>query len=281
MFSNKMYIFRKKFDSGDYDYILKEGDAVLKKYPLDRVSLFYTGVSYLYKSINLPDDLKKEKNEYRENAIMLLRKYLLLPGISYKDDVYYVLGLAYYYKGYYFRDIALKFLEKLYKKGKFKNNMDYIYYYTNLYSSFGEYSKSNDVYMDFLQGVQEPEKKTILYISIAKNCMKMNDLKNTELYLNKALEISKNNKDKEMLKEVYFLKAEVYTKMGELEEAQAQYKYILSDVMPNSLDAMYMLSEVFSKENNEIESRAMLRKILKIDPEYKKALLKLYKYEVE
>jgi len=273
--SNSLFIISKEnieieqlWEDKKYGQIIDLTQEILKEDALNSRSLFYGGISYFYLSMQTPDNLKKQ-SEYRDKAIELLRKYLLLPYASNKEDVYYVLGMVYFYKGYYFKDLSIEFLEKA--KKIYSKDIELLTYLALVYIDTKEYNKSNEIFLKILYLDSDNENKDLIYIKMIDNYLKLKDSNSVKTYLDK---LPQETTDESILEKYSLIKASIYIDDKDLDAAEQEYKNIL-ERNPNSIDAHYLLGELYEMRIDNIKARAEWREVIKIDKNNLKALSKL------
>ena len=113
--------YTKLWEKKQYSEIIALGQSSLEKNPLDKNSLVFTGYAYFYQGINILS--VRERTASIENSVFMLRKALLQED---RDDapILYMLGKAYYHLGYYYTDLAIKYLEDARRRGFDARDMD-------------------------------------------------------------------------------------------------------------------------------------------------------------
>jgi len=100
--------YTQLWEKKHYSEIISMGQDAIEKNPLDKNSLVFMGYAYFYQGMNIVS--MEERVTSIKNAVFMLRKALIMED---KDDVpiLYILGKAYYHLGYYYTDLAIKYLE--------------------------------------------------------------------------------------------------------------------------------------------------------------------------
>jgi len=199
-----------------------------------------------------------------------LRKALLQKSNALTPSIYYVLGKAYYFKGKFYLDLAIKYLNKSVEDGY--SGEDTYEYLGLSYSDLGEYDKAAGY---FQKAIAQRPSGLLLFI-LAQTYYKAGNNKSAEEYLLRAVNTARGTKDTSVEEQARFLLGKIFTDQKAFFKAEDQYKQIL-DVDPKSADAHYYLGDIYSLMNENVKARAEWREALRIDPSHWGARLKLYK----
>jgi tetratricopeptide (TPR) repeat protein len=248
----------------EYSEINSLCEEYLQEQPLDQKHLVYNGFAYFYRGVNqytLEDQLT-----LFDKAVVNLRKTLVYEDPLLEDKVHYILGKAYYHKGRFYSDLAIRHLLRAVELGYTAGDTNR--YLGLAYGRLDEYEKSVNYFLKAAEDSADP----ILFMTIGRTYYKMERNEEAIQHLQRAINAAESSTVKEKSR---FLLGKIFLDQGMLKKAENQYERILSD-NPKSADAHYYLGEVYAKQNNRVKARAEWRKVLDIDPSHHGALLKLY-----
>ena len=200
-----------------------------------------------------------------EKAVVLLRRALLTEGKE-NADVMYVLGKAYYHMGFYYCDLAVKYLDAALKKGCDSKD---IYEYLGL--AYSKLDMSDHAVENFEKSL-EVNPSDILILTLAQEYIKAGNMEKAGYYLDKA-----GSGDNAVLKEKsLLLKGQRYLGLKEYDKALESFSRVL-EINPGSADAYYYTGEVYEARGDLQKARAQWRKAYNLNPEHYKSKLKLFK----
>lgn len=253
----------KSWNSGDYQSTYDNCSLVLAKRPLDGTVLALHGFAayYLYSGQNDPSVAQN----YLMTAISSLRNAWYRVSHSEKPQIAYVLGKAYYQRGYYYADLSMKYLDYAKQAGC---NYDDLAEFRGLTASvLGDYQTSIDALTEAL--AKKPS--DILLYTLAKTYQKNNDAEKAKQYFSETIRTSQD--ELLQLKCRYELGTLLLAEK-QLPEAQAEFESII-EKDPNSADAHYGLGVLYETQGDLIRARAEWRRALKINPAHAGARTKL------
>lgn len=243
------------WNSQRYTELIKAADDELNNNPMDGTALVFDGFSSFYAGIT--QVALDDKLQYIEKSISALRRALLLAHPPYVAQIHYVLGKAYYQKGQYFTDLAIKHLKIALDMGY---KPDDIYEYLGLsYNRLGLFKDGVDW---FLKAVRQNPTKDVLYLTIAQTYFQMGDSGQATQYVDRAISASS---DDFLVQKAMFLLGDIYRKEGNLAAAEREYQKIVSS-NPQSSDGHFYLGETYSAMGDRARARAEWREALRIDP---------------
>ena len=262
-FSDEGVSYSEMWEKKQYSKIIDYGNTVLEKNPMDRNTLIFTGYAYFYQGISILD--MDERNSCMEKAVVLLRKALLTDG---KDnaDVMYVLGKSYYHLGYYYCDLAVKYLSEALRKGCDSKD---IYEYLGL--AYSKLDMSDHAVENFEKSL-EVNPSDVLILTLAQEYIKAGNMDKAGYYLDKA-----GTDGNAVLKEKkLILQGQRDLGLGEYDKALESFSKVL-DLNPGSADAYYYTGEVYEAKGDMQKAKAQWRKAYNLNPEHYKSKLKLFK----
>jgi len=249
--------------SENYEGVIAAADSVLRGDPLNATALSYRGFAYFYRAAT--ENALEEKLPYLDESIVSLRRALLV-GTPFNGEADYVLGKAYFYKGKYYYDESISFMESSLAKGYVqKDSNEYI---GLAYTQLGDYDKGMEYFLTALKD----DSGDLLLLTIGQTYYQMKRTGDAIDYLLRTLN---KTDDKAIEKRARFLLGEIYLDRNELFKAEEQYAEIVK-VDPQSADAHFFLGEVYAKMNDPVKARAEWRNALIIDPSHYGAKLRYY-----
>jgi tetratricopeptide (TPR) repeat protein len=253
----------KSWNSGDYQSTYDNSSLILAKHPLDGTVLALHGFSayYLYAGQNDPSVAQN----YLVTSISSLRNAWYRVSESEKPQIAYVLGKAYYQRGYYYADLSMKYLDYAKKTGC---KYDDLAEFRGLTASvLGDYQTGIDALTEAL--AKKPS--DILLFTLAKTYQKNNNPEKSKQYFSETIRTSQD--ELLQLKSHYEL-GELLLAEKKLTEAQTEFESII-EKDPNSADAHYGLGVLYETQGDLIRARAEWRRALKINPAHAGARTKL------
>lgn len=246
-----------------YEQVIAAADEVLESDPLNANALSYKGFASFYAAVG--ENGAEERLPLLEEAIVALRR-AKLAGAPFAGETDYVLGKAYFHKGKYFYDLAIRYLERALAKGYAqRDSREYI----GLASThLGDFEKG---LASFLEAMTSDE-SDVLLLTIGQTYYQMKRTGDAVDYLLRALN---KTEDRAIEKRARFLLGEIYLDRSELFKAEEQYGAIVR-VDPRSADAHFFLGEVYAGLKDPIKARAEWRAALVIDPSHYGAKLRYY-----
>ena len=262
-FTDEGVSFSEMWEKKQYAQIIEYGNSVLEKNPMERNTLIFTGYAYFFQGSSILD--MEERNSCMEKAVVLLRRALLTEG---KENAYvmYILGKAYYHQGYYYCDLAVKYLEAALEKGCDSKD---IYEYLGL--SYSKLDMSDHAVENFEKAL-EVNPSDVLILTLAQEYIKAGNMEKAGYYLDKA-----GSGDNAVLREKsLLLKGQRYLGLKEYDNALESFSKVL-ELNPGSADAYYYTGEVYEAKGELQKAKAQWRKAYNLNPEHYKSKLKLFK----
>ena len=261
-FSDEGVSYSEMWEKKQYSQIIEYGSAVLEKNPMDRNTLIFTGYAYFYQGISILD--MEERNSCMEKAAVLLRRALLTDGKE-NADVMYVLGKAYYHLGYYYCDLAVKYLDAALQKGCDSKD---IYEYLGL--AYSKLDMSDHAVENFEKSL-EVNPSDVLVLTLAQEYIKAGNMEKAGYYIDKA-----GSADNAVLKEKrLILQGQRYLGLKEYDKALESFSKVL-DLNPGSADAYYYTGEVYEAKGDLQKAKVQWRKAYNLNPDHHKSKLKLF-----
>lgn len=250
------------WENQQYTDLNVECENILNLDPLDYDTLVLNGFAYFYRGyIKYSPD---EQIPLFDETIKNLRKAELL-GDTTGGKLDYILGKAYFYKGRYYTDSVIEYLNRALERGF---TADDLYEYLGFaYSSIGWYEKSIDAFLHSL----DSSFSDYILSAIGETYRKMGDNESAERYFIRSIDVTENM----TLKNDVRLKLGVlYLESKDYENAARQFKEILNN-NDNNTDAHVYLGDVYAALKDLVAARAEWRKAKQIDPSHAGAIQRL------
>lgn len=260
-FADEGVSYSEMWEKKQYAEIISYGGTVLEKNPMDRNTLIFTGYANFYQGISILD--MEERNACMEKAVVLLRQALLTGGKE-NTDVMYVLGKAYYHLGYFYCDLAIKYLnEALNRHCESKD----IYEYLGLaYSKLDMWSHA----IENFEKSMEVNPSDVLTLTLAQEYIKAGNMDKAGYYLDKAGADNAVLGEKKLI-----LQGQRHLGLREFDKAVEYFSKVL-DLNPGSADAYYYIGEVYEAKGDMQKAKAHWRKAYNLNPDHHKSKLKLF-----
>ncbi len=253
------------WESASYNSVYLKSEIVLKDNPFDAQALAFRGFSSYYIYISEPDEAGNATTTYLENTIVSLRQAMYFLKKSDLGKLSYILGKAYYQKGEYYADLAIKYLTIAEESGlKFTD----LYEFKGMaYLLLGEEEKAISALTLALQDSPSP---LLLYI-LGETYLKIEDFQNAKQYFFET--ISKTKDELLQLKCRYHIGSILFDE-GEFEKAKNEFETII-EKDDTSSDAHYGLGLVLEQQGQLAKARSEWRRALRLNPSHEKTREKL------
>jgi tetratricopeptide (TPR) repeat protein len=264
------------WEAGSYDETFRMSGEMLQDKPLDYFLLSLHGFSAYQLAIAQINNF--DTLTYIDTCIWSLRKALLFKEGVLDGRIQYVLGKAYYYKGFGFADLAVKFLEEA--RYASYTAQDIPEYLGLSYAALHDYRNSVAAFTlalnpgDEVQNLGSEEFRypsDLLLLSIARSYLALEDRDTAHAYLQRCVDISK---DARTMVVARLLLGSLLGKTGNIKGAEAQYMTVLSEGGENA-EAHYQLGELYAGGGDPIRARAEWRKAYSIDPGHRPTRIRL------
>lgn len=238
--------------------------ASLESQPLDPFYLSFNGIAAYYLSSEKPEG--DEKQSLLDEAVFSLRKAIASGGkLPVKAQVEYVLGKAYFQKGFPWYDLAAEYLAKSSKDGyEGKDSEQYLgLSYAGL--------QDHELAIQHFENALKQESSDVLMVSAA---ISYKALGNTEKMVELLSNAVTSAADALIVQKAQFMLGEMAMGNGDFAKAGELYQSII-DTDPRSAEAWYRLGLVSEAMKDPIKARAAWRKASSIDPKHVEARKKL------
>jgi tetratricopeptide (TPR) repeat protein len=247
---------RDYFETGAFEAAYTQSALMLIEKPLDPFLLTIHGFSAYQLAIAQINNL--DTLSYMDDSIWSLRKALLSRENSNDGRVFYVLGKAYFYKGYGYADLSVKYLEKALAANFIA--ADIPEYLGLAYAAIGDYRNSVAAFSLALTGEREPS--DVLLLAIARSYLALENFETARAYLVRSLEVSL---DSRTISTARLVLGNTLLQIGDLEAAEAEYLRLLEEYGENA-EAHFQLGELYALGGDMTRARAEWRRALRLDP---------------
>lgn len=238
----------------NYEGVYQKTETILKKRAYDGEALALRGFAAYYIFAEQTDF--SVSYSYLNDSILNLRQAMYRVSKSEQAKIAYILGKAYYQKGYYYADLALKYLDLAYNSGeKFKDISEFRGMSASL---LGNPERAIDAFSEALSD----NPSDLLFFALAENYIKISDNQNAKLYLFETID---KTKDTLLELKCRYLLGSLFLEEENIEDALKEFNTILEKDM-TSADAHYGLGLIYELQGDMIKARAEWRRALKLDP---------------
>ena len=176
-----------------------------------------------------------------------------------------MLGLAYRHKGYFYQDLALKYLELSLKNGYSSGE---IFENLGLISEeLGFFDQSLDYYTEAL----EHDNRDRLYLRLASVSKETGDISLAIDYLKRLIDQSD---DLALVQEALLMRGELHYLEEDFIKAEQDFRLVVEKNIQNDL-AYFYLGEIYAAQGNDFEARAQWRLAYQANPQNRAALQRL------
>lgn len=251
------------WEAQDYQKTFEQTASILERRPHDMRVLALHGFAAYY--LSSAQTTESDASEFLDDCVVSLRKARYNLHDEDLPRLYYILGKAYFQKGHFYYDLALKYLD-------FVFDLEYKFSDINKFrgmalSYLGEDKQAIEA---FTHDLNTNSDEFLLY-ALAKNYINVGNFEKAKMYLTEASEKAKDALVKLDCKSKL---ADVYLEEGQLEKARKEYESIL-EINNKYADAHYGLGLVYERVGDLVRARAEWREALKVNPLHAKAIEKL------
>ena len=251
------------WENKDYAGVYTKTAQILEKRPMDGTALALHGFAAYYLFAEQTD--LSVGADYLTAAVVHLRRALYLTKDKDIPKIAYVLGKAYYQQGYYYADLAVKYLDEAYTGGIEASDLSE--FRGMAASLLGDTDKAIEA---FTQALAATPSDFVLY-AVAENYKKKGDIQNAKLYLFETIKKTGNA----------VLELRCRNQLGLLfleehkpDEALEQFKLVLEKDV-NSADAHYGIGLIHEMQGDMIKARYEWRTAIRLNPIHTEARTKL------
>lgn len=254
------------WENGAWEMVYEKSLEGLASQPMD--SFFLTMNGFSAYQVALAQVTNEDSLNYIEKCIISLRKALLSRNADKDGRIRYVLGKAYYSKGYIYADLAVKYLEEA-KTASF-NARDLNEYLGLSYAAKKDYQKSVEAFTASLDP-DSGEGSDLLLLHIAQAYMGLENWEASKAYLIRCAETSK---DADLELKARLLLGKVLVNEGDTDSAIAAFEAVL-EISGENAEASYEMGEIYAARGDTTRARAAWRRARRADPNFAPALDRL------
>ena len=255
--------YQKKWEQKDYATLVTLADEAIVNNPMDGNALLYAGIGNFY----LSDASLSfgEQQRYLEQAIVNLRRALLLEHTPQIDVVNYTLGRAYFHRGLFYYELAIEYMLEAINAGFID---DQAYQYLG-----AAYAKTGDL------------RNSIFYLESALATFSTSDIKLAllELYIlnmqhadaQKIINgLRQETLDNRTEQQLTLLRAQLLMEEQSFVEAEQLLEAFIAEYSTN-VEAYFLLGTLYERQDKLERARYQWRRVVRLDPNHAAALVKL------
>lgn len=254
----------ESWNAKDYTGVYAKTAQILERRPMDGTALALHGFAAYYLFAEQTD--VSAGQEYLAGAIAHLRKALYLVQDADMPKIAYILGKSYYQRGYYYADLAVKYLDIAYAGGI--EASDLAEFRGMAASLLGNPDKAIEA---FTQALAVNPSDFVLYAA-AENYKKKGDLQNAKLYF---FETIKKTRDAILELQCRNQLGLLFLMEDKQKEALEQFNLMLEQDV-NCADAHYGMGLVYESQGKFVKARYHWRSAVKLNPMHAEACEKLH-----
>lgn len=253
----------KAWDERDYSRVFADSGSILERHPLDGAVLALNGFAGYY--LHLAQTDPAEAGRLLDASIVSMRNAWYRVSDSEKPMIAYILGKAYYQRGYFYADLAEKYLDLAWNSdAQFPDLAEYRGLSASL---LGKNAKAIENFTAALS----VNPSDILLFTLASTYRKTGDLEKSKQYY---LETARSTADETLELKAKCQLALILVEQKDFTAASSEFESILQKDT-NFADAHYGLGVIYEAQGDMVRARAEWRKTIRIDPVHPGAREKL------
>lgn len=247
----------------NYQSVYDQSQVLLQQRPLDGLALSFNGFASYYLFTAQTDPAVGRA--YLSNCIISLRNAWYRVAQSDRVYIAYILGKAYYHQGFYYADLAMKYLDFAYDGGLRQADLQE---FRGLSASLLD--DLDSAIAAFTEALGNNPSDMILF-TLAQHHAKAGNIQESKQYL---FETIRTTSDELLeLKGRYELGSLLLLE-GDLASAQKEFETIL-EKDANYTDAHYGLGVIYELQGDLVRARASWRRAVRLNPVHADARKKL------
>lgn len=246
-----------------YKDVYAKSDIVLSKRPLDGEMLALKGFAAYYLFSAQTDTA--EAQGYLTDSIVSLRNAWYRVASGEKPKIAYILGKAYFHRGFYYADLAMKYLQFARDAG---------ITYPDLPEFIGltaDVLGNNETAIASFTEALSVNPSDLLLFTLSRSYQKAGNVDKAKQYLSETIRVSG---DELLQNKCRYEIGMILIAEGKVDEAETEFNTIL-EKEPNSADAQYGLGVVCETRGDLVKARAAWRRALRINPVHEGARQKM------
>ena len=261
---NQDYSISELWSKQEYGTILELTERTLEESPLDPVALMFRGYSYFLLALSRVS--VENRNADLDKSIYYLRQLKALPDFGEKSEIDYILGKTYLFKGHYWADMAIRYLNNAYNAGN--NAPDLLEFIAKAYYELGEL----DMAYQWYKIAEEKYPTDRLFMALGNVAFKLGDYEESAQYYIRSVETTKDD----LLKKTgLFQLAQLYYDIGNYLKGLEVLEYLVS-MQEKNYEFWFLLAETYYELGKTTEARRAWHTVTRINPEHVGALRRLY-----
>lgn len=251
------------WENGMYDETCRLAALELEKKPMD----FFLLTAYGFSSyqLALAQINNHDTQTHIDACIRVLRKALLTRNGAKDARIWYVLGKAYYFKGPYYADLAVKYLEEAQRMHY--EASDIPEYLGLAYAAIQDYRNSVaalSLSLDAAASAADTAVSDLRLLTIAQSYLGLGEHALARAYLIQCIE---NSRDEDVALKARLLLGSTYLALGDTDGAVSQFNMV-NEISGGNADAYYQLGEIYAASGDAVRARAEWRKAVGVNPSH-------------
>lgn len=250
----------------DYEGVVEVSTEQLVEFPLDPTALGLRGFSRFYLA------MQAVNSDSREQALIAsirdLRRVLLTDVAELEPEVHYVLGKAYFHRGEYFYDAAVRHLERARALGW--NRLDLLEYLALASRDLGRREDAVRYFREAIEQGDEPVHR----IALADVLIADSSYREADVLLSRAIA---QTSDSTLIQDALVSLGTSLRLQERWNAAMDTYRRLL-EVNEASAEAHYGLGEVYLALGEQDQARFEWREAIRLDPNHIESLQRLQEY---
>ena len=254
---------RELSNEGRYGEVLAWSADILSDKPLDSEALLFRGIAHFYAALAAADS--GDSGPELDEAIVALRRARLDENLRYRNESAYLLGKAYYHKGSYYYDSAIRYLTEALQDGTGRTDV-------HEYLGMAHVRTGNlDTGMKHFSAALERNPSALLYLSVGQLLRRMERPEEALQHFEAALERTEDQAGEIRAR---FMLGALLLENHRYTAARDQYQRIL-EIAPGLADAHLFLGDAHAGLGDVVQARSEWRRARSIDGQHHGANLRL------
>ena len=258
---------RELSNEGRYGEVLNWSAEILADQPLDSEALLFRGIAHFHVALaaDRVGSGRVRPGSGLDEAIVALRRARLDENLRYRNEAAYVLGKAYYHKGSYYYESAIRYLTESLRGGGARDDVHE--YLGMAHVRTGDL----DTGMEHFSIALERTPNALLYLSVGQLLQRMERPEEALQHFEAAVE---HAQDQAVETRARFMLGALLLENHRYTAARDQYQQIL-EIDPASADAHVFLGDAHAGLGQVVQARAEWRRARSIDEQHHGANLRL------
>jgi len=254
------------WNTGRYEPLLEEAQTRLEEFPLDETALALRGFTRFY--LAMQEVNEEQKQALLDGTVVDLNRVLLLDEPELLGEIHYVLGKAYFHRGRFFYDAAIRELRAAREIGI--EQLDLLEY---LAIASNELGRGEDA-IGYFEDAIEMGNESVHKVNLADILIEEGRYEYAEDLLRETTE---STSDLAVLQHALDSLGTSYRAQERWEDAIAAYQQLL-DVNESSVRARFGLGETYLAMGENNLARYEWREAVRLDPNHIESLQRLQEY---